>query len=360
MEDKNSQRTEEVAHNGYANEAVPRKKGGIINTLYPPGPKPGAGGRVKNHCRKFWWCDLLVIGVIVVVVVVPIIYVGIPKKAQHDLNASTLEVTSQDVSSPTPNGIHLKLVSLAKSGSSFHPTIEAFEGRLSLDEEGKNPFIVLPVPETKAEAETEIVVDQQLGFADKNNFVEYNKAVMGSESFDVYMNGKTKIRQSGLQPISVDYHKKITMKGLNKLQGLSISDVEILRQDAVLEDGSNMVGNVHIPNPSVLTIDLGDVTMNLSIDDQDIGTSLLPALVLKPGNNSYPMQSKIQQLRVISAIRSKYKNGIVPIAIKGNSSVANGEHLDYFEAAIQGNTVNVELDVGPALAKIGLNITSSA
>src|SRR5690242_12054107 len=32
------------------------RKGGVMNKLYPPGPKPGAGGRVKNHCRKFWWC----------------------------------------------------------------------------------------------------------------------------------------------------------------------------------------------------------------------------------------------------------------------------------------------------------------
>lgn len=30
-----------------------------MNKLYPPGPKPGAGGRVKNHCRKFWWCGRL-------------------------------------------------------------------------------------------------------------------------------------------------------------------------------------------------------------------------------------------------------------------------------------------------------------
>jgi hypothetical protein len=35
---------------------TPQKKGGIINRLYPPGPKPGAKGRVRNHCRKFWWC----------------------------------------------------------------------------------------------------------------------------------------------------------------------------------------------------------------------------------------------------------------------------------------------------------------
>jgi hypothetical protein len=36
--------------------ATPHKKGGVMNKLYPPGPQPGAKGRVKNHCRKFWWC----------------------------------------------------------------------------------------------------------------------------------------------------------------------------------------------------------------------------------------------------------------------------------------------------------------
>lgn len=35
---------------------APRRKGGLMNKLYPPGPQPGAKGRVKNHCRKFWWC----------------------------------------------------------------------------------------------------------------------------------------------------------------------------------------------------------------------------------------------------------------------------------------------------------------
>lgn len=35
---------------------TPQKKGGVMNKLYPPGPTPGAKGRMKNHCRKFWWC----------------------------------------------------------------------------------------------------------------------------------------------------------------------------------------------------------------------------------------------------------------------------------------------------------------
>jgi hypothetical protein len=148
--------------------------------------------------------------------------------------------------------------------------------------------------------------------------------------------------------------------GLNKLSGLNISDIKILSgKGEILEDGSNMVGTVHIPNPSVMLIDLGNVTMNLAVDGTPIGTSLLPNLVLKPGANDVPMQSIVEQLTVIGLIQSKYKNGIIPLEIVGNSSVVNGEHLEYYEAAIQSNTIKLDLDVGPALSAIGINITNS-
>lgn len=301
---------------------------------------------------------MLVIGVIVVIVVVPIIYVAIPKKAQKDLNKSTLEVTSQEVTSPTADGIHLKLVSVAKSSSSFHPTIDGFQASLSL--ENKDPFIVIDIPETKAEAETNIVVEQSLKFASMDRFVEYNKVVMGTESFSVFLKGKTKIRQSGLQAISVDYNKKVTMKGLNKLSGLTITNLTILSgRENLQSDGTNMLGLALIPNPSVMTLSLGNVTMNLSVDNTPIGTTLLPDLILRPGNHSYPMRSRVDQLAVIQLITAKYKNAVLPIDILGNSSViGDGVHLTYFEQAIQGNKIRVDLDVGPALKQIGFNLTS--
>jgi hypothetical protein len=152
-----------------------------------------------------------VIIILVLVIVLPIIFVAIPHKAQKDLNASTLEVTSQEVTSPNADGVHVKIVSKARSGSSFHPTIEGFQAGLHLD--GKGNFLVVDVPEVKAEAETDIVIEQDVKFASLDAFKEYNKVVMGSESFDVYMTGKTKIHQSGLQAIPVDYNKKVTMKG---------------------------------------------------------------------------------------------------------------------------------------------------
>ena len=155
--------------------------------------------------------DCLVLIVIILAIILPIIFVAIPKKAQHDINASTLEVTSQEVTNTEPEKIHLKLTSIARSSSSFHPTLDAFQGGLSLP--GKEPFLFLNVPETKANAETEIDIDQDAPIVNMDSFIEYTKTTMASEKFTVQLSGKTKVHQKGLQAISVDYTKNIEMKG---------------------------------------------------------------------------------------------------------------------------------------------------
>jgi hypothetical protein len=150
------------------------------------------------------------------------------------------------------------------------------------------------------------------------------------------------------------------LTGLNHLSGLNISDIKILSgRNEILADGSNMLGTVHIPNPSVMTLDLGNVTMNLGVAGKSIGYSLLPDLILKPGQNSVPMQARVDQPSIISMILSTYKNGILPLEIVGNSSVKNGQTLGYYEEAIKANTIKLDLDAGPALKAIGINVTSS-
>jgi hypothetical protein len=332
------------------------RKGGVMNKLYPPGPKPGAAGRVKNHCRKFWWCDCLVLIVIVLVIVLPLIFVGLPKKAQKEINASTLEVTNMEVTNPDTDSIHLKIDNVIRSDSSYHPRIEAFRAGLSLD--GQDPFIYIDIPEAKSESETYITVEQDVTFTSADAFTAYTKAVIASEELTIDLNGDTTIHISGLPATDVHYNKKITMKGLNHLSGLNISDIKILSgKSEILADGSNMIGTVHIPNPSVMTLDLGNVTMNLGVAGKSIGYALLPDLILRPGQNDVPMQSRVDQLAVIALITANYTNGILPLEIVGNSSVKGDKHLEYYEAAIKANTIKLDLDVGPALSAIGINVT---
>jgi hypothetical protein len=121
-----------------------------------------------------------------------------------------------------------------------------------------------------------------------------------------------------------------------------------------------MVGTVYIPNPSVMTLDLGNVTMNLAVDNKTIGYSLLPNLVLRPGNNTVPMQARVDQLTVIGLVQSKYRNAVIPLEVTGNSSIKDGKSLDYYAGAIKSNVVKLDLNVGPALSALGINITNIA
>lgn len=141
------------------------------------------------------------------------------------------------------------------------------------------------------------------------------------------------------------------------MSGFEVKNFTILLSPE--SDGANMIGQVYIPNPSVMTIALGNVTMDLSVAGTPIGQTLIPNLTLKPGDNTVDMRSTTNQTAVLKLIPCSYKDGILPVDIKGNSSLnTNGDHLPYFEYAIQSNVLSTSLDVGSALNKIGLNITA--
>lgn len=118
-----------------------------------------------------------------------------------------------------------------------------------------------------------------------------------------------------------------------------------------------MRAQVFIPNPSPMTIQLGDVTQDVYVGETKIATALIPNLELKPGDNLIPMSSVSDQAKVIGLISTQYKDGNLPVSIKGNSSVFNGQHLPYFEAALRAQTLQTTLSLGPALKLIGLDVT---
>ena len=119
-----------------------------------------------------------------------------------------------------------------------------------------------------------------------------------------------------------------------------------------------MNGSVFIPNPTVITFALGNVTYNNYVNDTFIGNATLRDLVLQTGNHTYPMVGYSNQSLVLDMIQSTYTDGIIPLRTIGNSSIYNGEHLTYYEKPLQSNVQIVDLNVGAALAEIGLNITS--
>jgi hypothetical protein len=152
-----------------------------------------------------------VLAIVVLIIVLPIIFVAIPKKAQHEINASTIEVTSQEVIDPNEHSVRLAMKSVIRSGSKYHPIIHSFNASLSLD--GQTPFTYITIPEAKSEAETFVSADQVANFTSLDAFSKYTTTVLAAESFNVHLDGKPSIKLSGLPSMDVNYNKVVTMKG---------------------------------------------------------------------------------------------------------------------------------------------------
>lgn len=296
--------------------------------------------------------------------------------AQSNMDSARIEITFQEVSSPTPNSFHLKQEIIIYSDSSYHPQLDAFRVALFLEDTLPNikPFAYLDIPPTKATAKSIVLVDQDAKIADMDQWIAYNKRVLLSEEFRVAIRGRVGLHEMNFPATMVDFNKVATMKGtfesfltslhtfgeliviigtgLNRLEGFNVThyDIKVMPEP----DGANMVGTVSIPNPSAITINMGNVTMNLSVDGTPIGTSLLPNLVLKPGTHDYEMRSTTNQTAILGLIAQKYTSGVLPLEIIGNSSVADGQNLVYFEEAIKSNTLHVDLNTAPALQALGL------
>lgn len=70
-DDVKRETTEQVAPAGSLDHPDVAKKRGVGARLFPPGKAPGAVPRARSHCRKWWWCDCLVLAVLVLVIVLP-------------------------------------------------------------------------------------------------------------------------------------------------------------------------------------------------------------------------------------------------------------------------------------------------
>ena len=106
---------------------------------------------------------------------------------------------------------------------------------------------------------------------------------------------------------------------------------------------------VSIPNPTVLTLELGNITYHNTVDGTDVGESLLPNVVLKPGNNTLPMLASVSTEKVLPLVAGKYQNGKLPVKSEVVSVQFHREDLVYYKDALAASPQTVMLNVLAAL-----------
>lgn len=114
-----------------------------------------------------------------------------------------------------------------------------------------------------------------------------------------------------------------------------------------LADGVNAWGNVSIPNPSVMTLELGDIEMGFTVNGTNIGNATMPNVTLTPGDNHVFMQATVYELVVVGLVvgGAASSNGTLEVAVHGNRTIYDGTVVPYYSDALQQTNLTVSLNV---------------
>jgi len=317
--------------------------------------KQTPGQKARRHLKRFWWLYVIALLLAVLIVVLCLIFVGMPNIAQKSINNARLFLESQEVTSPKPDSVHVRMNTTTESNSSRHPQLYSFRAALFLEDTMPDikPFGYIEIPAAKAESEFTTIVDQEMEIVDQEQFARYNGMVLASETYRVAIRGRIPLKQGDLPKTTVNFNHVIESKGLNGLQGLDIRNISITLQPG--PDGSNMRAQVFIPNPTPLTIEMGTISQNVYVGETLIGVAIIPDLILRPGDNLFNMTAVADQVATIGLIRSDYHDARLPVRILGNNATVDGQVIPYFTAALRSAELETTLDLGPALAALGLD-----
>ncbi|KAE8442982.1 hypothetical protein EG329_002445 [Mollisiaceae sp. DMI_Dod_QoI] len=302
--------------------------------------------KVKRHCARFWWLHLIIFCIIFLIIALCLVYVGMPHIAQHGVDESSIEFTDIEFLEPTSESIVLTQKAILHSPSMYTPTLDPFNASLWLVTNGSfatSPMIIVPMPRIHAlhPQSNASVENQNVSIVDLDQVTKYATTVLTNETVTTALTGKTKLHEGKLPTTNVHYNSSTTYKGLNGLKGFNVTGAKVNLSAPAGQP--NLQGFAFIPNPSVLTVAMGNVTLSLSTELAGIvGTSTVPDMTIRPGNNSLPMTAVVNQTALIASLD---KSGKVNVTITGTSSVYNGQHLTYYEKALASNVLVLEMNV---------------
>ncbi|KAG5999812.1 hypothetical protein E4U43_001846 [Claviceps pusilla] len=317
----------------------------------------GKKAALKNHCKRFWWLHLIIFLCVSAAVICIVIFVGVGKIAQSKINSADLEIQSTQVLDSQPDKFLMQIDSTITTDGTVKADIDPFLGDLTLlDVPNAKPFIQVPFPATNANKFQTVNISQEVTIADMDAFEQFNMNFFQKEIVRISIHGKTQVQPAGLsKKYDVDFYKVAEFKGLNKLNGTTLSDMQI--KIGIPQEGvPNFHATATIHNPSYYTIDLGNATFNNYADGQLLGKLTIQNLVLKPGQNVAPVSAELDQALIISiATKKPYcQDRKLPVELLGTDVKKGSQTIPWLLAALASANQTVELSLDDTFKAAGL------
>jgi hypothetical protein len=257
------------------------------------------------------------------------------------------------VLSTTSDTYTLELNSTITTDGKIKAKVYPFEGVMYLeDKPGHTPFATVDFPETNAAKHQSVNITQKMKITDMDAFTDFNIWFHNNDTLKITVEGKTQVSPKGLsRKYDVDFKKTVEIKGLKTFDGTRVTEGHITIEED--DQGKNFYGVAEIPNQSVFTLDIGNVTFTNYVDGERLGLLYIEDLVLHPGTNTVNISANINQIRAVGLVSQPEhcKDGILDFDLEGKNVTNHNEDISYFAAALASVNQTVPIDIGSIIKK---------
>ena len=213
-----------------------------------------------------------------------------------------------------------------------------------------SPFINITLPEQHVNGNTNaILTNQTVTITNETELVGWFNDVLDQPQVKLSIRGDPTVHLGALES-KPHLEKTINLPALNKLDGLAIQDLQLVLPGD--KNGNNLKGTLNLPNWGVLTLGLGNLTLNLLLGDVRIGLITLYDVVLPPGNNTRSFSGEVYLKSILPNIGAilasqadALSQGNIQLYVSGNSTTVNGEHIKFIEAVLNKARLPIPLSV---------------
>ncbi|KAJ5752189.1 hypothetical protein N7520_009106 [Penicillium odoratum] len=311
--------------------------------------------RLRRHWKRFWlfYC---IANVIFLAIFLPIFFlVVIPAIAQLVVNKSDLVLINAVVNQPKPDSVMLTLetkvdLHLAIPARIENLTLDLFERAYGV----KDAYATITIPGQTIKGNHTMGVSNQLTpLQNMTAWEEFVHQVVFQEQTSLAVSGQTNAFL-GVLKSHVHLNKNIVTPSLNQFNGFAIADATLVLPAE--SDGTNLIGNATLPNPSVISLEVGTLILDVKAGDLVIGNATLTDVTLVPGENTFPLRGVLDLKTVIKnlaavlkAEASAIKAGNLSINAVAKSVVWNGTLVPYYTDILKELTLTSSIGLGGIL-----------
>ncbi|KAJ3474447.1 hypothetical protein NLG97_g9841 [Lecanicillium saksenae] len=304
------------------------------------------------HIQNKWKWYLL--GTIIfLAILLPIVFVvALPAVVQLIVNQQTLPVRSGALNVVAPDKIKVSL----DSSFSTPPGLKASTNEFVLQMYDKgapefSPFLTVEVPPLHLNGKTNFSIKDQVQPITDLKSVEnwFGGFLDAPGSYDIGVRGTKATISLGALKSHPRLDKTIQIQGLNRFRGLDIKKLKFAFNNT---DGSNISGDLMIPNRSPMSLSFGDIKFKLMSGDLEIGWLKLNDITIKPGNMTQSLVGYIDLQKAISNLgpflasqSGPLGRGVLQINTSVESVVVNGEHVTFLENALSTRPLTTDISI---------------